>query len=176
MARLLKVAVIAVATLCMLALLGCGYHVAGKGDRIPTEVKTIAIPAFINQTPTNRIEVVLTGAVVREFNTRTRYRIVSDPKEADAVLKGTVVSSQLTPLTYDPQNGRASSGLLTVTMKVSFTGKDGKIIYQNQNFLFRQQYQISRELSSFFEEEDPAVKRVAQDFAHSLVSDVLEAF
>ena len=159
-----------------LLLASCGYHAAGKGDRIPTSVKTIAIPSFINQTSTNRIEVILTGDVVREFNTRTRFRVVSDPKEADAVLKGTVVSAALAPVTYDSQTGRASTGLVTVTAKVSLVSKDGVTIYENQGYVFREQYQISRELASFFEEEDPAMKRLSRDFARSLVSDVLEAF
>jgi outer membrane lipopolysaccharide assembly protein LptE/RlpB len=154
----------------------CGYHVAGKADRIPTDVKTIAIPTFINKTSTNRIEVRLTGAVVREFNTRTRYRIVSDPSDADAVLNGTVMTTQLAPVTYDSQTGRASSGLVTVTMQVNLVDRSGKTIYQNQNYLFREQYQISSQLSSFFEEETPAMQRLSQDFARTLVSSVLEAF
>lgn len=175
MAKSARVAIVAMIA-CMALSLGCGYHVAGKGDHIPTNVKTIAIPAFINKTSTNRIEVVLTGAVVREFNTRTRYRIVSDPRDADAVLTGTVISTQLAPVTYDAQTSRASSGLVTVTMKVSLADKDGKAIYENQNYLFRETYQISSDLASFFEEEDPAVQRLSQDFARSLVSSVLEAF
>ena len=101
-----------------LATSGCGYHAAGKAVRIPPYVKTLAVPAFVNQTQTYRIEAILTEAVVREFNTRTRYRIVSDPKDADAVLRGWVTGTQLAPLTYDSNTGRASSALVTVNMRV----------------------------------------------------------
>jgi outer membrane lipopolysaccharide assembly protein LptE/RlpB len=176
MRRAAKLIALPLAAMWLVAACACGYHAAGKGDRIPTTVKTIAIPAFINQTSTNRIEVILTGSVVQEFNTRTRFRIVTDTKDADAVLKGTVVSTQLAPVTYDSQTGRASTGLVTVTARVSLVSRDGTTLYENQNYLFREQYQISRELSSFFEEEDPAMKRLSRDFARSLVSDVLEAF
>jgi outer membrane lipopolysaccharide assembly protein LptE/RlpB len=159
-----------------LLLVGCGYHPAGKASLIPTDIKTIAIPTFVNQTQTYHVESTLTQAVVREFNTRTHYRIVSDPDGADAVLRGTVLSTQLAPLTYDSNTGRASSALVTVNMKVVLTGKDGKVLYQNSNYVYREQYQVSRELSSFFEEESPAVDRLSRDFARTLVSNVLEMY
>lgn len=159
-----------------LALGSCGYHTAGKGSKIPADVQTLAVPAFVNQTQTYRIEAVLTEAVVREFNTRTKYRIVTDPADADAVLRGTVIGTQLAPVTYDSNTGRASTALVTVNMKVVFTRKDGRVLYENSNFVYREQYQISRELSSFFEEQGPAVQRLSQDFARTLVSNVLEMF
>lgn len=134
------------------------------------------MPAFLNQTQTYRIEAVLTEAVVREFNTRTKYRIVSDPSDADAVLRGAVTGTQLAPLTYDSNTGRASTALVTVNMKVVLTAKNGRVLYENSNYVYREQYQISRELSSFFEEQGPAVRRLSQDFARTLVSNVLEMY
>ncbi len=155
---------------------GCGYHTAGRAVRIPADVKTLAVPAFTNQTQTYRIEAILTEAVVREFNSRTHYRIVSDPVGADAVLNGVVIGTQLAPLTYDSNTGRASSALVTVNMRVVLTAKDGRVLYENSNYTYREQYQVSRELSSFFEEQSPAVQRLAQDFARTLVSNVLEMY
>src|SRR5712692_8767431 len=68
----------------------CGYHVAGRADRLPPDVKTIAIPIFVNQTSRFRIEQQMTQAVTREFVERTKFRITPDPAHADAVLKGVV--------------------------------------------------------------------------------------
>lgn len=162
--------------LMAMTLAGCGYHVAGKGTRLPQDVKTIAVPAFVNQTQTYRIETTLTNAVIREFNTRSKFTMVSNPEDADAVLRGFVTSTQLAPITYDSNTGRASSALVTVTMKVSLTAKNGRVLYDNQTYTFREQYQVSRELSSFFEEEGPAMERLSRDFARTLVSNVLEAY
>ena len=158
------------------ACVGCGYHTAGKASRLPENVRTIAIPVFENKTQTYRIETKLTGAVVTEFNTRTKYRIVSNPENADAIMRGTVVSTQIEPLTYDSRTGRASSGVVTIRVRVSLTDSKGNMLYQNQNYLFRDQYQISSQVSNFFEEEDPAFDRLSRDFARTLVSNVLEAF
>jgi outer membrane lipopolysaccharide assembly protein LptE/RlpB len=159
------------------ALGGCGYKTSGKAVRLPQSLHTIAIPGFINETKTYRIEQVLTGAVVREFTARTNYRVMNrDSGDADAVLHGTVVSAELAPVTYDSRTGRASSGLVTVTMRVSLVDRQGKVLFENQNYRFREQYQISREITSFFEEESPAVERMSRDFARTLVSNIVEAY
>jgi outer membrane lipopolysaccharide assembly protein LptE/RlpB len=172
-----KVNVAMLAVVAMLVLASCGYHTAGKAARIPDSVHTIAIPVFTNKTPTYRIETVLTNAVVKEFNTRTKYRIVNQAvPDADATLTGTVISTELAPVTYDSQTGRASTALVTVTMSVVLKGRNGQVLYENSRYVFREQYQVSRELSSFFEEEGIAVERLSHDFARTLVSNVLEAF
>jgi Lipopolysaccharide-assembly len=73
-----------VAILCLFSA-SCGYHTAGKANLLPSDLRTIAVPAFVNQTQTFKIEQMLTAAVVQEFGTRTNYHIVSDPGAADAV-------------------------------------------------------------------------------------------
>jgi outer membrane lipopolysaccharide assembly protein LptE/RlpB len=163
--------------LAAMSTLGCGSHTAGHATRIPASVRTIAVPIFVNQTQTYRIEQILTRDVVREFLARTHYQIANETgQSADAVLKGTVVSAQAAPLTYDAQTGRISSAVVTVSMKVSLVDHSGHTFFENQNYTFRQQYQVSREVTSFFEEETPALQRMSQDFARTLVGDVLEAF
>jgi outer membrane lipopolysaccharide assembly protein LptE/RlpB len=159
------------------ALVGCGYRTAGHATRLPSSLRTIAVPIFVNQTQTYHIEQVLTRDVVREFIARSKYRVTNSTGEsADAVLKGTVISAQTSPLTYDAQTGRISSAIVTVTMKISLADHNGHVLFENQNYIFRQQYQVSPEVQSFFEEETPALQRMSQDFARTLVSDILEAF
>jgi outer membrane lipopolysaccharide assembly protein LptE/RlpB len=155
----------------------CGYHTAGHAVTLPANVQTIAIPAFVNRTQTYKIEQRLTAAVVQEMVTRTRYRILNEPSDsADATLRGTVISTSTSPLTYDSQTGRASSALVVVTAKVTLTDRQGKVLYENPSYLFREEYQVSRELSSFFEEDSPALERLSREFARTLVSNVLEGF
>jgi outer membrane lipopolysaccharide assembly protein LptE/RlpB len=161
----------------LLATAGCGYHTAGHSVQLPENVKTIAVPAFVNATSTYRIEQMLTSSVVREFTTRTHYHIVNEPGEAaDATLRGTVVSTSASPLTYNSTTGQAASVLVVVSMKVSLTDRQGKVLYQNPAYLFREQYEVSQDLPSFFEENSPAFRRLSQDFARTLVSNILEGF
>jgi len=155
----------------------CGYHTAGHSVQLPENVKTIAVPAFVNQTSTYRIEQLLTASVVREFTTRTHYHVLNDPgKAADATLRGTVLSTSASPLTYNSATGQAASVLVVVSLKVSLTDREGKVLYQNPAYLFREQYEVSQNLTSFFEEDSPAFRRLSQDFARTLVSNILEGF
>src|SRR6266705_3437496 len=117
--------------LVCLCATGCGYHTAGHSNLLPSDLRTLAVPAFVNQTQTYKIEQTLTAAVVQEFTTRTKYHITSDPTSADASLRGTVLSSYTTPLTYDSQTGRASSVLVIVSLKVALTDRQGRVLYQN---------------------------------------------
>jgi Lipopolysaccharide-assembly len=156
---------------------GCGYHTAGHAAQLPENVKTIAVPAFVNTTSTYRIEQMLTASVVREFATRTHYHILNAPGEAaDATLTGTVLSASSSPLTYNTATGQAASVLVVVSMKVSLTDRQGKVLYQNPSYRFREQYEVSQDLASFFEEDSPAYRRLSQDFARTLVSNILDGF
>ena len=170
-------ALLAILSLTLLISTACGYHTAGHNVILPANVQTIAIPAFINRTQTYKIEQRLTAAVVQEMITRTHYHILNEAGDsADATLRGTVISTSTSPLTYDSQTGRASSALVVVTAKVTLTDRQGKVLYENPAYLFREEYQVSRELSSFFEEDSPALERLSREFARTLVSNVLEGF
>lgn len=163
--------------LTLISMPGCGYSTAGKATHIPPNIQTIFIPAFSNQTHTYKIEQTVTTQVVKEFISRSRFHVVNNPDApSDATLRGTVISTAVSPLTYDSQSGRASSALVTVNLKVSLVDKQGKVLFENQNYTFREQYQVSRDIASFLDEESPALERLARDLARTLVADVLEAF
>jgi len=174
-----RAAVTALAALAaaIVSISGCGYHVAGRANLLPATIKTIAVPAFQNRTANYRIEERLTDAVVHEFLARTSYRIVPQPDSADAVLHGEVDTIGNSAEIFDPVTGRATTILVTVTMKVRLEDRaTGNVLYHNDNFVFREPYEISTDIPSFFEEESPALDRLSRDFAQRLVADVLEQF
>lgn len=176
--RTLGLAVIAALLLIASAsITGCGYHVAGRAGNLPTEWTSIAIPAFKNDTTRYRVEQRFTAAVVRQFVQRTKYRIVQDPANADAVLHGEVVSIETDPIIFNATTGQVTMMIVTVHTKVELIGtKDEKAVYENNDMVFRDEYQISTDVQSFFEEQDPALERMSQAFAAQLVSNVLETF
>jgi outer membrane lipopolysaccharide assembly protein LptE/RlpB len=168
----------AIATLALaITLSGCGYHVGGQGSALPANLHTIAIPAFVNKTSRYRVEQKLTGAVIHEFLARSAYRVVSDPDAGDAVLTGEVTSLESVVAVFDSTTGRATSMLITVHMKVLLVDRTTKAeIYRNDNFVFRQPYAISTNVPNFFDEQNPALDRLARDFAEKLVAGILEKF
>jgi outer membrane lipopolysaccharide assembly protein LptE/RlpB len=156
---------------------GCGYHVAGRASNLPPDWKTIAVPAFKNDTTQYRIEQRFTAAVTREFLSRTKYRVVQDAQSADAVLQGEVLSIETSPVLFNATTGEVTTMLVTVHAKVQLTdNKTQKAVYQNDDMLFRDEYQISPDVKSFFQEEDPALERMSHDFASRLVANVVEGF
>jgi outer membrane lipopolysaccharide assembly protein LptE/RlpB len=160
-----------------LLLSGCGYHTAGSATHIPASVRTIAVPVFATHSQAYHSEMALTQAVVRELDTRTRYRVLtSNSTDADAVLSGTILTQTSVPLTYDSTSGETSSYLVTLTVKVVLTARDGRVLYQNDALSYREQYQSTQDLSGFIREDPADVNRIARSFAHALVDDMLESF
>ena len=163
--------------LLLTALTGCGYHQAGSATHIPANVRTMAVPIFATKAQAYRTEMAFTQAVVRELNTRTHYTILnSESPNADATLRGTILSQSVAPLTYDATTGQTSSYLVAITAKVVLTAHDGRVLYQNDSITFREQYQSTQDLTGFIQEDSPAIRRVARDFAQAIVSDMLESF
>ena len=165
-------------TLCLLPILnGCGYHAAGSATHLPPDVRTLAVPIFTTHVQAYHTEMAFTQAIIRELNTRTRYRILnSDSSDADATLRGTILTQTVAPLTYDATSGQTSSYLITITAKVVLTAHDGHLLYANDNLLFHEQYQSTQDLNGFIQEDSPAVGRIARSFANAIVSDMLESF
>ncbi len=169
----------AAAVLCFLVslLAGCGYHVAGRAANLPSDWKTIAVPAFKNDTTQYRIEQRFTAAVIREFLSATKYRVIQDAQSADAVLTGEVLTIETNPVLFNATTGEVTTMLVTVHAKVQLTdNKTQKAVYQNDDMLFRSEYQITPDVKSFFQEEDPALDRMSRDFASHLVANVVEGF
>ena len=164
---------------CLAPLAGCGYHTAGSATHIPANVQTIAVPVFATHVLAYHTEMALTQAVVRELDTRTKLRVLtkdSAADSADAVLSGTVLTQTAIPITYDSTSGVTSSYIVTITVKVLLTARDGRVLYRNDALRYREQYQSTQDLTGFIREDPAAVDRLARDFAQALVSDMLESF
>jgi outer membrane lipopolysaccharide assembly protein LptE/RlpB len=168
-------AVAALAALTSLGLSGCGYHTLGTATHLPPDVKTLAVPVFATRTDSNGTETALTEAVVREFVTRTRFRVTTNSgSDTDAVLHGTIVKQAVMPLTYNAATQQSSSFVITIVASVTLTARDGRVLYENKNYIYREQYQSSTDLPTFIQEDPAAIQRLSREFARQLVADILE--
>jgi outer membrane lipopolysaccharide assembly protein LptE/RlpB len=167
----------ALLALALASLAGCGYRVAGRANTLPPSIKTIAVPAFENRTSTFRIEQRLTGAVVHELLVDSRYRVVSNAEDGDAVLHGVVTGVGGGVVVFDQSTGRATTVLVTVTVQAWVDDRrSGKELYRNNGFVFREPYEISTDIPTFFEESGPAMDRVSRDFARRLIAEIRESY
>jgi len=158
-------------------LASCGYHVGGQGALIPKSVKTIAILPFANSTVRYQLARSLPADITREFHTRTRYQIVTDPGQADAVLTGALTNVATSPSTTDPVTGRATSAQVIVQLQITLTERQtGKVLFSKNGYEFRERYEVSTNPTTYFDESGTALQRVSRDVARSVVSAILEAF
>lgn len=158
-------------------LLSCGYHLAGHADLVPKTDRTIAIPAFTNITVRYKLNDWLPEALSKEFIARTRYKIVSDPNQADMVLKGTVASYSSYPTTLDPTTNRASTAEIHVVMTINLEERaTGKVLFTRPRLEITDRYQISSNPTQYFEESDDALSRASQVVARQVVSAILNNF
>lgn len=163
--------------LTLFVLSGCGYQVGGKADLLPSTIKTIAIPAFGNVTTRYTLTRRLPSAIGREFNTRTRYRIVADPNEADAVLTGSIVNFVSGVTIFDGATSRAVGIQVSVYLNLTLTDKaTGNILYRRDNMEVRQRYESSADQVAYFDESEVALERLSREVARQVVSTVLESF
>jgi hypothetical protein len=166
-----------VAVAAFTVLSGCGYHVSGHADLLPANIKTIAIPAFGNVTTRYRLTDRIPAALTHEFITRTRYRIVQDVNEADAVLRGGVMNYGASPNVVDQVTGRSAAVQITATVQVAmYERATGKVLFNRPYMELRQRYEISSDQLQYFEESETALDRVSRDLARNVVSAILEAF
>jgi outer membrane lipopolysaccharide assembly protein LptE/RlpB len=159
-----------------LSLAGCGYHTLGSAAHLPPDVRTLSVPVFATRTEAYHTEAVMTEAVIREFAARTRLRVTpSTSGDSDAVLHGTILQQTVAPLTYNSSTQQSSSFLITIVASVTLTGHNGRVLYENKNYVFRQQYQSTTDLPTFLDESPAAEERLSREFARQLVADVLES-
>jgi RNase P/RNase MRP subunit p29 len=158
-------------------LAGCGYHVTGRGELLPKTLKTIAVPAFGNVTPRQTLARLLAADVTREFISRTRYRIVDDPNQADAVLHGVLTNFDVNPIIFDPASGRATTVHVRAVVQVTLTDRaTGKTLFSRPQVQWDERYQIQNSPQEYFDESGTAIERVAQAMSRTIVSAVLESF
>lgn len=163
-----------------LAFSSCGYRVRSSVGTLPSEARSLGIPTFKNLTTQYKVEQLLTSAVLKEFSARTKTVVNSGSSGVDLVLLGEISSVRSDPVTFGTQAAGSqqtfgSAFLVTVQLSVKLMRvRDSKIVWQNENFLYRERYALNSNVREFFSEENPALERLARGFAASLASTVLD--
>jgi hypothetical protein len=163
----------------------CGYSLAGRGSFLPASIKVIGIPEFVNNTPVFEAEKRISARVRSEFIGRGKYTVKSDvtaeSKNVDALLLGEITSITIAPAAATEER-QASTYAVVLTAKVEFRDvKADKVLWSNPAMQFREEFELSNvqnvtDANAFFGGNQNALERLATEFAHSVVSAILEAF
>jgi hypothetical protein len=158
------------------ACLRCGYALVGQSSSLPPSVRVVEFTTFENRTPRVGIEQRFSAEIARELASRGRFKVQSTPAGADAELSGAVLAFTLVPVAFDSQ-GRATDYQVQVTARAALkTLPEGKVLWENPAFTYRDNYRFSLTASSYVDLENDAIDRVAGRFAQSLVTSILEGF
>jgi hypothetical protein len=163
-------------TLLLVSGFGECYKPVTK-SQMPAHIKTVAVPAFQNNALRFKIEHRFTEAVMKELIHRGHgLRVQSEREGADAVIDGVVKSFGFSGVLLDDK-GRARIFEVTITAAVTVRDQhENRVLYDNQNFVFRGEFEFANDPRNFFNEEDPAVIRMARSFAESIVSTLINGF
>lgn len=102
-----------------------GYHIGPAKPYYLREVHSISVPTFKNSTLQPRIEVLVTGTVIKQFQQDGTFRIVGDD-EADATLKGEIVAITRVPTRSVRGNVLATTEFgLTMRVRYSLVDRSG---------------------------------------------------
>ena len=153
----------------------CGYRVAER-NRLDLGISSVAVEPFENTTTTYRVEQKLAGAIVRKFVEKTSWAVRSRTSDADAVLSGVVSRLSVSPVTFG-QSSFGTTFLVTLAARVELReNSTGRVLFKSDRYVFREQYQLNIDVERFFTEQNPALDRIAEDFAASVVTSILEGF
>jgi hypothetical protein len=149
---------------------------------MPTHIRRVAVPAFHFQDNALRFKVEsrFTEAVINEIIRRGKgLRVQSEREGADAVVEGSIKNFGFYGVLLQPNDPATRARIFEVQITAAVTVRDqveNRVLYDNQNYQFRGEFEFTRDPRSFFNEEDPAVQRIARSFAESLVSTLVNGF
>ena len=155
---------------------GCGYALVGQGSSLPENIRVVEFTTLENRTQRVGLEQRLSAEITRELVSRGRFRVQATEPGADAVLTGAVLGFNLYPVSFDSQ-GIATNYQVQITARVALTAiPGGEAIWENPAFTFRGNYEFNATAATYVDRENDAIDRVADQFAQSLVTSMLEGF
>ncbi len=162
--------------LLLLALLleGCaGYKIGPATPGYLRQVHSLAVPTFANTTLVPRIEVLITGTVIKQFQQDGTFRIVNTDV-ADATLKAEITSVGRTPARSVRGNVLSTTEFnLTVTVKYSLTGRDGKALGSPGAVSGSTSFFVGTDVAT---DQRQAMPLAAEELARHLVSQLSEGW
>ena len=174
-----RIGIQALVVIALAASLACGYSLAGRGSFLPPHIKVIGVPPFTDLTSVYDVQRRVTDRVRSELIARGRYRVESSATGVDAVISGEITSITFHPAAQNNQRQSTRYQLLLIA-KVEFRDvASNKVLWSNPSLQFREEYDVlgtAADPQAFFGQDVNALDRMAEAFARSLVSAILEAF
>ena len=153
---------------------GCGYSV-GMGGNLPSHIKTVAVPIFVNSTQQPAVESVITAAVINAFVTSGRLKVVS-VKEADSILEGDIIGYNLDSIAFNPQIN-VTEYRLRVRVNILFRDvRQGTTLWKQDGLEQWADFRVQGQVSETLAREDVAARQAAVDIGRRIVASAVDRF
>ena len=150
-----------------------GYHIGPAKPYYLRDVQSISVPTFKNSTLQPRIEVLVTGTVIKQFQQDGTFRIVGDD-EADAILKGEITALTRRPTRSVRGNVLATTEFgLTMRVRYSLVDRSGKQLSSPSYALGTTSFFVGRDVNA---DERQALPLATEELATHLVSQMSEGW
>lgn len=159
-----------------LAIVACGYSFSPQGDYIDKRIRNIYVEQFKNNTAQAELENYVRLAFIDQFIQTRRFKIVDDKEQADAVIKGSVLSLSTNPLSYRSST-IAAEERATMTLEVTFREKEsGKDIWKSESISGTVDYTIDSNINLLPATRKNAFIKLANDTAEKTFNQMMSNF
>jgi hypothetical protein len=146
-------------------LLGCGFHYGFAGGGLPSNIRTMAVLPFDNQTTSPEVQRELLDAMRRELQRRLGVRDASENR-ADAVIRGVISAYDAdvpVAVSSNPSQAVTARRRLQLTIDVEIVEQDnGRVLFQRKGL---------RGEGDYDERAEPEGRRKAIE---KIVNDIVE--
>ena len=163
----------------------CGYHRLDRQQRSAPWAKqgeTIRLARFRNLTPRLGLEDRFTKALENRLVAASPWRLVAQGEPSRWVLQGTLEDYKSRPIGLSIGNDRtkASAGsasrveVAVVASVELLDGQTGVVVLSRRGLTFSNQYRVDQNFASFDSRELQVIESLADDFAESFLTQLLE--
>jgi hypothetical protein len=170
-------------SLAVLAL-ACGYHRLDRRPRASAWMvkgETVRIASFKNNTAKLGAEETFRKALENRVVAASPWRLVPQSAEARWVIQAAIEHYEVRPLglslgtSIKGSAGTASRVEVLVTASVSLLdGQTGDVVIRRPRLTFSNQYRVDQNFASFGNQELRVLVTLADDFAESFLTQLLE--
>jgi len=156
------------------AIQGCGYHLVGHDSNLPPDVRSIAIPTFVNSSSEPGIETTFTQLVRDEFIRDGRLKVAS-AKRADWLLNGRIQEYSLKPVSFDSSDNVTAYWIEMTLVVELLDNRNQKKIFE-RTFHPHWDYQVTSGVTLSNIRRVEGINNAAMDFGRTLISLIIEGF
>ena len=156
--------------ICLLALAGCfGIHYGFAGGGLPSNIRTMAVMPFENQTTSPEVQRELLDTMRRELQRRLGVRDASESR-ADAVVRGTIVTYDVdvpVAVSANPSQAVTARRRLQLTIDVEIVEQDNnRVLFQRKGMRGEGDYDERAEVAG----RQKAIDKIVNDIVEGAQS------